>query len=64
MVRTWLALRSVDLHLLQTVVVVLLGRNVPLDFRVRLALEVSTLLFHLHFENAGVDLDRQIGHLL
>jgi hypothetical protein len=64
MVRTWLALRSVDLHLLQTVVVVLLGRNVPLDFGVRLALEVSTLLFHLHFENAGVDLDRQIGHLL
>jgi hypothetical protein len=64
MVRTWLALRSVDLHLLQTVVVVLLGRNVPLDFGVRLALEVSTLLFYLHFENAGVDLDRQIGYLL
>jgi hypothetical protein len=63
-VGTWLAIRSVDLHFLQTVVVVLPGRNVPLDFGVQLALEVSALLFHLHFENAGVDLDRQIGHLL
>jgi hypothetical protein len=63
-VGTWLALRGVKLHLLQPVVVVLLGWNIPLDFRVRLTLEVSTLLLHLHFEDAGVDLDRQIGHLL
>jgi hypothetical protein len=42
---TWLAFRSVELHLLQPVVVVSLGRNVPLDLRVRLTLEVTTLLF-------------------
>jgi hypothetical protein len=44
-VGTWLALRGVDLHLLQTVVVVLLGRNVLLDLVVRLALGITTLPF-------------------
>jgi hypothetical protein len=44
-IRTWLTLRSVELHLLQPVVVVLPGRNVPLDLMVRLALEVTALLF-------------------
>ena len=44
-VRTWLALRGIDLHLLQAVVVVLPSRNVPLDFSVRPSLEVVTLLF-------------------
>jgi hypothetical protein len=63
-VGTWLASRGVDLHLLQTVVVILPGRNVPLDLGVRLALEVTTLLFHLHLENAGVNLNSEVGHIL
>jgi hypothetical protein len=63
-VGTWLALRSVELHLLQSVVVISPGRNVPLDLRVRLTLEVTTLLFQLHFEDASVNLDREVCHAL
>jgi hypothetical protein len=64
MVGTRFALCGIDLHLLQAVVVVLLSRNVPLDLSVRLSLEVTTLLFYLHFENAGINLDREIRHIL
>jgi hypothetical protein len=60
---TWLALRSVDLHLLQTVVVVSLGRNVPLDLAVRSALVETSFLLHLSFVDAFVDLHREIVHL-
>jgi hypothetical protein len=60
-VRTWLALRSVDLHLLQTVVVVFPGRNVPLDLSVRSAL-VDSFLLHLSFVETFVDLHREIVH--
>jgi hypothetical protein len=62
-VRTYLASYSVDLYLLQTVVVVLLGRNVPLDLSVRLALEVTTLLFYLYFENTRVNLNSEVGYI-
>jgi hypothetical protein len=64
MVRTRFALRSIDLHLLQAVVVILLSRNVPLDLSVRLSLEVTSLLLYLHFENARVNLNGEIGHIL
>jgi hypothetical protein len=60
-VRTWLALRGVDLHLLQTVVVVFLGRNVPLDLSVRSAL-VDSFLLYLSFVETFVDLHREIVH--
>jgi hypothetical protein len=63
-VGTGFALSGIDLHLLQAVVVVLLSRNVPLDLSVRLSLEVTTLLLHLHFENAGVNLNGEFGHIL
>jgi hypothetical protein len=63
-VRTRFALRGIDLHFLQAVVVVLPSRNVPLDLSVRLPLEVTSLLLHLHFENAGVNLDSEIRHVL
>jgi hypothetical protein len=61
---TWLAFGCVDLHLLQPIVVIFLGQNVPLDLVVCLALVVTTLLFQLHFENAGVNLNGEIGHIL
>ena len=62
MVGTWLAFGGVDLHLLQTVVVVFLGRNVPLDLRVWSAVEETTFLFHLSFVDTFVDLHREIVH--
>jgi hypothetical protein len=64
MVRTGFALYSIDLHLLQAVVVILLSRNVPLDLSIRLPLEVTSLLFYLHFENAGINLDSEIRYVL
>ena len=64
MVGTWLAFGGVDLHLLQTVVVVFLGRNVPLDLRVWSAVEETTFLFHLSFVDTFVDLHREIVHIL
>ena len=63
MVGTWLAFGGVDLHLLQTVVVVFLGRNVPLDLRVWSAVEETTFLFHLSFVDTFVDLYREIVHI-
>jgi len=59
---TWLAFCGVDLHLLQTVVVISLSRNVPLDLRVSPALEETTLLLHLSFVDAFVDLHCKIVH--
>ena len=50
------------MHLLQTVVVVSLGRDVPLDLRVSPTLEETTLLFYLSFVDAFVDLHRKIVH--
>jgi hypothetical protein len=61
-VGTGFALSGIDLHLLQAVIVVLPSRNVPLDLSVRLSLEVTSLLLYLHFENTGVNLDREISH--
>jgi hypothetical protein len=61
-VGTGFALSGIDLYLLQAVIVVLLSRNVPLDLSVRLSLEVTSLLLYLYFENAGVNLDREISH--
>jgi hypothetical protein len=61
-VGTGFALSGIDLYLLQAVVVVLLSRNVLLDLSIRLSLEVTSLLLYLHFENAGVNLDREISH--
>jgi len=60
-VGTWLAFRGVDLHLLQTVVVVFPGRNIPLDLGVRSAL-IDSFLLHLSFVEAFVDLHREIVH--
>lgn len=54
-IRTGLTLGRIDLHLLQTVVVISLGRNVPLDLSIRLTLEVATFLFYLSFVEALVD---------
>ena len=59
-VRTWLAFGSVDLHLLQAVVVISPGRDVPLDLGVWPALVETTLLFYLSFIDAFVDLHREI----
>jgi hypothetical protein len=60
-VGTWLALFSIDLHLLQTVVVISLGRNVPLDLSVRSAL-VDSFLLYLSFVETFVDLHYKIVH--
>jgi hypothetical protein len=60
-VGTWLALRGVDLHLLQTVVVVSPGRNVLLDLSIRSAL-VDSFLLHLSFVETFVDLHCEIVH--
>ena len=62
LVGTWLAFGGVDLHLLQTVVIVSPGRDVPLDLGVWPALVETTLLFHLSFIDAFVDLHREIVH--
>jgi hypothetical protein len=61
-VGTGFALSGIDLYLLQAVIVVLPSRNVPLDLSVRLSLEVTSLLLYLYFENAGVNLDREISY--
>jgi hypothetical protein len=47
MVRTWLALRGVELHLLQSVVVVVPVGNVPFGFPVSPFLGVTAFLFQL-----------------
>jgi len=60
-VGTWLALGDIDLHLLQAVVVVSLGRDVPLDLRVWPALVDSSFL-HLSFVDPFIDLHREIVH--
>jgi hypothetical protein len=48
---------------LQSVVVVVLGRDVPLDLGVSPAL-VNTFLFHLSFVDALIDLKRHLVHFL
>jgi hypothetical protein len=48
---------------LQSVVVVVLGRDVPLDLGVSPAL-VNTFLFHLSFVDALIDLERHLVHFL
>jgi hypothetical protein len=53
---TWLAFGGIDLHLLQTVVVILPGGNVPLDLYVRPALVEVSFLFYLSFEESLIDL--------
>ena len=63
-VGTRLAVSCINLYFLQLIIVVLLSRNVPLDLSIRLPLEVSTLLFQLHFENVGVNLNGEICHIL
>jgi hypothetical protein len=63
-VRTGFALSSIELHLLQSVVIVILGRDIPLNLSISLTLEVITLLFHLYLENAGVNLDSEICYTL
>jgi hypothetical protein len=62
-VGTWFAFGGVELHLLQSVVVVVPGRDVPLDLGVSPAL-VNTFLFHLSFVDAFVDLERNLVHFL
>jgi hypothetical protein len=62
-VRTWLAFSSIELHLLQSVVVIVLGRDVLLDLCVSPTL-VYTLLFHLSFIDTLVDLKRNFVHFL
>jgi hypothetical protein len=47
MVRTWLALRSVELHLLQSVVVVVPVGNVPFGFPVSPFLGITAFLLQL-----------------
>jgi hypothetical protein len=64
MVRTGFALSSINLYLLQAVVVVLLSRNVLLDLSIRLPLEVTSLLLYLHFENTSINLDCEIRYVL
>jgi hypothetical protein len=63
-VRTGFALSGIELHLLQSIVIVVPGRDIPLNLSVSLTLEVITLLFHLHLENTGVNLDGEICYTL
>jgi hypothetical protein len=44
MVGTWLALRSVELYLLQSVVVLVLVRNIPFGFPISPFLGITTFL--------------------
>ena len=61
---TWLAVSCVDLHFLQPVVIILLCGYLPLSLGISFSLEVVTLLFYLHFENAGVNLNSEVYHIL
>lgn len=63
-VGTRLAVNCIDLHLLQPIVIIPPGGNVPLGLSVGFSLEVITFLFHLHFENAGVNLNGKVCHVL
>jgi hypothetical protein len=61
-VGTWFAFGGIELHLLQSVIVVVLGRDIPLDLSVSPAL-VNTFLFHLSFVDAFVDFHSDVVHL-
>jgi hypothetical protein len=63
-VGTGFALGSIELYLLQSVVIVVPGRDIPLNLSVSLTLEVITLLFYLYLENAGVNLDSEVCYAL
>jgi hypothetical protein len=62
-VRTGFALSGIELHFLQSVVIVVLGRNIPLDLYVSPAL-VNTFLFYLSFIDTLVDLERNFVYFL
>jgi hypothetical protein len=61
---TRFALSSIELYLLQSIVIIIPGRDILLNLSVSLTLEVITLLFYLHLENAGVNLDSEICYTL
>jgi hypothetical protein len=62
-VRTRFTLGSIELHLLQSVIVIVPGRDVLLDLGVSPAL-VNTFLFYLSFVDAFVNLERNLVYFL
>jgi hypothetical protein len=61
-VRTWFAFGSIELYLLQSVIVIVPGRDIPLDLSVSPAL-VNTFLFYLSFVDTFVDFYYDVVHL-